>query len=44
MRCIAVPDPLLTDDPRYRQADVVLAALTDFDEPVLRSLGAQKDS
>jgi sugar-phosphatase len=44
MRCIAVPDPLLTDDPRYRQADLVLAALTEFDEPALRSLGAREAS
>jgi sugar-phosphatase len=44
MRCIAVPDPLLTDDPRYRQADLVLAALTEFDEPALRALGAREAS
>jgi HAD superfamily hydrolase (TIGR01509 family) len=44
MRCIAVPDPLLTDDPRYRQADLVLPALTEFDERALRSLGAREAS
>jgi sugar-phosphatase len=44
MRCIAVPDPLLMDDPRYRQADLVLPALTEFGEPALRSLGSREAS
>lgn len=42
MRCIAVPDPLLVDDPRYREADLVLAALTELDEPALHSLGVRR--
>jgi sugar-phosphatase len=28
MTCVAVPDPLLTGDPRYRRADLVLPSLT----------------
>jgi HAD superfamily hydrolase (TIGR01509 family) len=39
MRCIAVPDPLLADDPRYREADLVLTSLTGLDEAALRRLG-----
>jgi sugar-phosphatase len=39
MRCVAVPDPLLADDPRYREADLVLTSLTLLDEPALRRLG-----
>jgi HAD superfamily hydrolase (TIGR01509 family) len=38
MSCLAVPDPLLAGDPRYHHADLVLAALTELDEPVLRTL------
>ncbi len=38
MRCIAVPDPLLTDDSRYRDADLVLDALTELNEEIMRSL------
>ena len=40
MRCVAVPDPLLADDPRYREADLVLESLTGLDEAALRRLGA----
>jgi mannitol-1-/sugar-/sorbitol-6-/2-deoxyglucose-6-phosphatase len=39
MRCVAVPDPLLADDPRYREADLVLESLTGLDEAALRRLG-----
>jgi sugar-phosphatase len=39
MRCVAVPDPLLADDPRYRDADLVLKSLTGLDEAALRRLG-----
>ena len=39
MRCVAVPDPLLAADPRYRQADLVLESLTRLDEAALRRLG-----
>ena len=39
MTCIAVPDPLLAADPRYRDADLVLRSLTDLDEAALRRLG-----
>jgi HAD superfamily hydrolase (TIGR01509 family) len=38
MTCVAVPDPLLTGDPRYRRADLVLPSLTKLTEPLLRSL------
>jgi HAD superfamily hydrolase (TIGR01509 family) len=37
MTCVAVPDPLLTSDPRYRRADLVLSSLTELDEPLLRT-------
>ncbi len=30
MTCVAVPDPLLTGDPRYRRADLVLPSLTEL--------------
>lgn len=39
MRCVAVPDPLLAADPRYREADLVLELLTRLDEAALRRLG-----
>ena len=39
MRCVAVPDPLLAADPRYREADLVLGSLTRLDEVALRRLG-----
>jgi sugar-phosphatase len=39
MRCVAVPDPLLAADPRYREADLILASLTRLDEAALRRLG-----
>ena len=38
MTCIAVPDPLLTGDPRYRRADLILPSLTELTEPLLRTL------
>jgi beta-phosphoglucomutase-like phosphatase (HAD superfamily) len=39
MRCVAVPDPLLAADPRYREADLVLESLTGLDKAALRRLG-----
>src|SRR5581483_1428037 len=39
MRCVAVPDPLLAADPRYRRADLVLRSLTELDDAALRRLG-----
>jgi HAD superfamily hydrolase (TIGR01509 family) len=39
MRCVAVPDPLLAADPRYREADLVLDSLTGLDDAALRRLG-----
>jgi sugar-phosphatase len=39
MICVAVPDPLLAADPRYREADLVLRSLTDLDDATLRRLG-----
>ena len=38
MKCIAVPDPVMFDDPRYDIADVKLHSLTEFDSTILRSL------
>ena len=38
LTCLAVPDPLLADDPRYRRADLVLSSLTELTGPLLRSL------
>lgn len=38
MTCVAVPDPLLTGDPRYRRADLILSSLTGLTEPLFRSL------
>jgi sugar-phosphatase len=38
MRCLAVPDPLLAGDPRYRRADLILPSLTELDEPTLLTL------
>lgn len=39
MTCVAVPDPLLAADRRYRDADLVLRSLTDLDDAALRRLG-----
>ena len=39
MRCVAVPDPLLAADPRYREADLVLESLTGLDEAALAAAG-----
>jgi sugar-phosphatase len=39
MICVAVPDPLLAADPRYRAADLVLRSLADLDDAALRRLG-----
>jgi sugar-phosphatase len=39
MRCVAIPDPLLAADPRYRDADLVLESLTGLDEAALQWLG-----
>ena len=41
MRCIAVPDPLLAGDPRYREADLVIGSLTELNDTALRQLGVQ---
>jgi sugar-phosphatase len=40
MRCLAVPDPLIAGDPRFREAVRVLGSLEEFDERLLRSLGS----
>jgi sugar-phosphatase len=39
MRCVAVPDRGLAEDPSFREASVVLGSLNEVDEPLLRSLG-----
>jgi uncharacterized protein len=39
MRCLAVPDPLLAADPRFRAADLVLSSLDCFDDEALQVLG-----
>lgn len=44
MRCVAVPDPLLAADPRYRQADLVIDSLTDLNDTALRQLGVRPES
>jgi sugar-phosphatase len=41
MKCVAVPDPLLSTDPGYHQADLVLPSLAMLDERVLRLLGVR---
>jgi mannitol-1-/sugar-/sorbitol-6-/2-deoxyglucose-6-phosphatase len=41
MRCLAVPDPLLAGDPRYREADLVIGSLTELNDRALRQLGVQ---
>jgi beta-phosphoglucomutase-like phosphatase (HAD superfamily) len=41
MRCVAVPDPLLAADPRYREADLVIASLTALDDTALQLLGVR---
>jgi len=38
MTCVAVPDPLLADDPRYRRADLILSSLTELDDQTLRAV------
>ncbi len=42
MRCLAIPDPLLAADPRYREADLVLASLDRLDDEVLDALGVPR--
>ena len=32
MRCIAIPDPSVADEPLIERADVVVAELADIDE------------
>jgi beta-phosphoglucomutase-like phosphatase (HAD superfamily) len=44
MRCIAVPDRFLTEDPRYREAQLILGSLDELDESRLRSVGWRRDS
>jgi mannitol-1-/sugar-/sorbitol-6-/2-deoxyglucose-6-phosphatase len=41
MRCIAVPDPHLADDPGYDAADLVLDSLARLDERMLAGLGVR---
>jgi HAD superfamily hydrolase (TIGR01509 family) len=41
MRCVAVPDPLLSTDTGYQQADLVLPSLAMLDEPALRLVGVR---
>lgn len=41
MRCVAIPDPRLVQDPRYREADMILPSLTQLDERVLYAVGAR---
>ena len=38
MRCVAVPDPLLAADPRYREADLIVGSLTELNDTALRRL------
>jgi sugar-phosphatase len=39
MRCLAVPDPLLAGDPRYRDADLILPSLERLNARASRQLG-----
>jgi HAD superfamily hydrolase (TIGR01509 family) len=41
MRCVAIPDPHLQEDPRYGEADLVRPSLLDLDADALRSLGGR---
>jgi sugar-phosphatase len=41
MRCLAVPDPLLAADPRFRDADLVLSSLARLDGRALSLLGVR---
>ncbi len=41
MRCLAVPDPHLQEDPRFRRADLVIPSLLDLDEAALAALGSR---
>jgi len=38
MRCLAVPDPQLAADPRYREADLVISSLEHLDDQAFRLL------
>jgi hypothetical protein len=38
MRCIAVPDPALTDDRRFQAADLILPSLSAFHLDLLERL------
>lgn len=38
MKCIAVPEPVLRDDPRLARADAILGSLTEFDAALLDRL------
>jgi hypothetical protein len=42
MRCLAVPDPLLAADARYREADLVLSSLEHLDDQAIATLGVPR--
>ncbi len=44
MRCLAVPDPLLAGDLRYRAADLVLSSLEQLGNQALEGLGVPRDA
>jgi sugar-phosphatase len=43
MRCIAIPEPVLRDDPRLARADAILGSLMEFDAALLDRLWAQPE-
>ena len=38
MKCIAIPEPVLLDDPRLARADAILGSLMEFDAALLNRL------
>ena len=43
MKCIAIPEPALRDDPRLARADAILGSLLEFDATLLNRLWAQPE-
>jgi sugar-phosphatase len=43
MKCIAIPEPALRDDPRLARADAILGSLREFDAALLKRLWDQPE-
>lgn len=43
MKCIAIPEPVLRDDPRLARADAILGSLLEFDALLVTGLWAQTE-